>query len=83
MGDIADWILEGGACQSCGVYFDDGGELGYPRTCAGCKGAEAVDDAAHPVNKIECQHPGCRKRFKTNESASQHYIDKHGERSRR
>jgi len=38
MGDAADDILDGLCCQVCGEYFDDA--AGYPRTCAGCGGAD-------------------------------------------
>jgi hypothetical protein len=36
MGDQADFILEGGVCEQCGVVID-GESPGYPRTCNGCK----------------------------------------------
>jgi len=34
MGDIADMMLEGCMCQSCGEYLGDGD--GYPVFCANC-----------------------------------------------
>lgn len=35
MGDMADDLLEGDCCESCGEWL--GGGEGYPRQCAGCK----------------------------------------------
>ncbi len=35
MGDIADAILEGSMCQTCGEYLGEGD--GFPRFCAGCR----------------------------------------------
>ena len=35
MGEIADGILEGEFCESCGQYL--GEACGYPRQCEGCK----------------------------------------------
>ena len=36
MGDIADWMIEGGGCQWCGAMIGDGDGDGYPRLCRGC-----------------------------------------------
>lgn len=48
MGDIADMIVEGEACQICACIFDDimeGAEApGYPRTCDTC-GGESLPSA--------------------------------------
>ena len=35
MGEIADSMINGECCQSCGVYL--GEETGYPRYCSDCK----------------------------------------------
>jgi hypothetical protein len=35
MGEIADMMVDGDMCQSCGEYLGDGD--GYARFCAGCK----------------------------------------------
>ncbi len=40
MGDVADSMICGAACQRCGCWFDDDDEPGYPRTCDGCGGNE-------------------------------------------
>lgn len=34
MGEMAEWILEGGCCQICGCEFDE--PTGYPTTCDSC-----------------------------------------------
>lgn len=39
MGDIADAMLSGELCQTCGAYIDDDPQ-GVPRKCAPCKKAE-------------------------------------------
>lgn len=36
MGEAADDMLEGRACQCCGEWFLDDEDCGYPRSCAGC-----------------------------------------------
>lgn len=36
MGDVADMILEGILCESCGVYIDSEG-IGHPRQCNECQ----------------------------------------------
>lgn len=39
MGEIADDLINGDACEICGQYFEDEGE-GYPRQCEQCKKEE-------------------------------------------
>ena len=68
MGEIADWILEGGACQVCGVHLDDGEEPGYPRTCVGCSSKAGT----FVLKRINCRYPNCRKKFQTDAAARQH-----------
>lgn len=36
MGQVADWMLQGGGCEWCGVAIGDGASGGFPRLCAGC-----------------------------------------------
>lgn len=36
MGDVADSLINGDACETCGVYFEESGD-GYPRKCGGCR----------------------------------------------
>ncbi len=43
MGDIADTMIYGSACQLCGCFFDDEEEPGYPRTCNDCSGEDRKD----------------------------------------
>lgn len=44
MGEIAEWIMEGGACQYCGEMLGNGAGPGYPQTCAYCAQSGADDD---------------------------------------
>lgn len=47
MGEIADMMLEGTLCQTCGEYMDhEGSNEGYPVSCPGCI---AVGDAPKPA----------------------------------
>jgi hypothetical protein len=34
MGEIADMMLDGVLCETCGEYIGD--EVGFPRRCASC-----------------------------------------------
>ncbi len=36
MGDMADMLIDGDACEICGVAFEESGD-GFPRRCDGCK----------------------------------------------
>ncbi len=38
MGEMADYMLNGDDCQSCGEYLGDGD--GCPRNCASCEAEE-------------------------------------------
>ena len=40
MGEFADAVLNGEACQECMMLFDDAAP-GYPRTCPACGGDDA------------------------------------------
>jgi hypothetical protein len=53
MGEIADMLLEGTMCQTCGQYMEDGD--GVPQSCPGC-----VDDgkAPDPIKRQE-GHVAC------------------------
>ena len=35
MGEIADMMIGGALCETCGAYVGD--EVGYPRKCRSCK----------------------------------------------
>jgi len=41
MGEMAEYLLNGDDCSSCGEYIGEGD--GFPRECAGCRGAEPED----------------------------------------
>lgn len=47
MGDIADMIVEGQMCETCGHIFDE--ECGYPRQCKACAGP-SYDDEDDPAD---------------------------------
>lgn len=71
MGEIADWMLEGGLCEGCGEYLGEGD--GYPRRCSAC----SRDDREAPTvvhAKVKC--PTCGKRVKEL-GLSQHQRDAH------
>jgi len=36
MGDIAELMIEGVLCETCGDYL--GGPTGFPRRCSACRG---------------------------------------------
>lgn len=38
MGDAADSMINGEACEVCGCFFADGDEPGYSRSCKSCGG---------------------------------------------
>ena len=56
MGDIADFILEGGLCQGCGEYLGEGD--GFPTFCASCQREER--ESRPQVDKVRCKI--CRKK---------------------
>lgn len=39
MGDVAELVIEGILCQSCGEFIDDD-FAGYPRDCGACADGE-------------------------------------------
>ena len=57
MGEIAEMMLEGTLCQTCGEFMDDNDANGYPRSCGGCV---AVGHA--PVVEIPPHSPAELKR---------------------
>ena len=44
MGEIADMVLDGIMCETCGEIIDGGEEAGYPRQCAGCRLDDPLDN---------------------------------------
>lgn len=55
MGEIAEMMLEGILCESCGVFLG-GDAAGYPRYCADC--------AAHSVDEEKIEKPKKTKQKK-------------------
>lgn len=82
MGEIAEMMLDGTMCEGCGEFMNIGGEpAGYPVRCAAC--GEEPDDSEptnyRPPKTVLCrEHPSCERRFRTQEAATQHWINKHG-----
>lgn len=70
MGEIADMMIEGAMCQSCGEFLGD--EVGYPRYCRAC--ACDVPEPSKP--KVKC--PTCGKRVAAI-GLQQHIEAKHGQ----
>jgi NMD protein affecting ribosome stability and mRNA decay len=44
MGEIAEMMLSGILCESCGSYIEDGEEPGHPRKCDDCMQEEKPKD---------------------------------------
>lgn len=42
MGDVADMIVEGVLCMTCGEYLDD--DWDFPHNCSGCETEEEESD---------------------------------------
>jgi hypothetical protein len=51
MGDIADDIVDGLACEECTMPI--GSACGYPRKCSACKNPDKPKRAAKPKPKKE------------------------------
>lgn len=79
MGEIAEAIVNGFMCQSCGAIMPDHEEPGYPRNCPDCirEGVKGIMTKAFgpPTRKTQC--PECRKWVKET-GLSDHRRDKHG-----
>lgn len=74
MGEIADMMLDGTLCQSCGVFLNDE-PPGYPCTCHDCgKGVKTRVRKPQPIAKVKC--PTCGKKVKHNGLAD-HQRDVH------
>ena len=80
MGEVAEMMLEGTLCASCGVYL--GRDNGYPEYCHDCEKENAVAKKAErraayiaPVAKVKC--PMCGKKVKHN-GINDHQRDSHG-----
>ena len=79
MGEIADMMLDGTLCESCGVYMEGSG-MGYPQRCYAC---QREDRAGQPANyaapknaaKVACKTCG---RHVKSVGLNDHMRDKHG-----
>lgn len=56
MGQVADWILDGGGCEWCGVAIGDGSGTGYRQLCAGCA-REAREQGYEVENGVITSRP--------------------------
>lgn len=79
MGDVADMMLDGTLCASCGEYL--GLDTGYTVYCKGCqKGQNAIAHKGtlqrhQEIKKVSC--PVCNRRVKAIGLAD-HQRDAHG-----
>lgn len=67
MGEVAEMMLDGTLCQSCGVYV--GTPCGYPRDCADCRRTQTS-------SKRRCKH--CGKALHSEQAMRDHVRAKHG-----
>jgi hypothetical protein len=65
MAEIAEMMLDGTLCQSCGCFV--GSRRGVPVSCVSCR---------RPVLKLKCTH--CGKRVKPS-GMRDHVADKHSD----
>lgn len=53
---VAQQIIDGEVCQSCGVYFDE--PAGYPCDCAACSGGSEFDKEADKARRAANRERG-------------------------
>jgi len=75
VGDIADLIIDGGMCETCGEIFDE--SSGFPRQCKDCK-TEIVKSKHKTKPRVACGK--CGKMIAVT-GMVQHYNAKHPEAS--
>jgi endogenous inhibitor of DNA gyrase (YacG/DUF329 family) len=77
MGDMADMMLDGTMCGTCGVYI--GGAAGYQQYCSKeCEPPGYESESSAPAKpKVNC--PRCHKRVKS-AGLDAHIRDVHGKR---
>lgn len=68
MGDVAEMMLEGFLCQTCGAMVD-GQSPGYPRNCRTCARGRTLEKPRCTV---------CGRAFKVPQGLADHMKDKHG-----
>lgn len=81
MGEIAEAMLDGTLCSTCGVYVGD--PVGFPQYCSTtCEPPEAARARriveATDAKPLSCQVDGCGKRFATAAAKRSHRRMKHG-----
>ena len=81
MGDVADMIVDGTLCQSCGVLVANGTASGFPRDCDDCKELNWPSVHASP-NREKRQQCHCGKKFRTKQALNDHQRDVHSEGSK-
>jgi hypothetical protein len=75
MGEIADMMLDGTLCESCGVYLD-GNSPDHPRKCSACQKDEKLEKEKE-ANLLKVPCPCCEKRVKA-AGLYQHIQTVHG-----
>lgn len=76
MGEIADMMLDGTLCESCGVYME-GSEPGHPRQCSYCNPQPRNIFFPAPSNPAKVACPACGRHVKA-AGLTQHQRDAHG-----
>jgi hypothetical protein len=74
MGDVAEMMLEGTLCATCGVYL--GEATGIPRYCKGCEEGDIVLTRTHWSKAKKTQCPHCQKWVKVT-GINDHIRDMH------
>lgn len=74
MGEVADMMINGDLCESCGVYLEGEGE-GFPRYCRSCNRPDQDYRASKPC-KTKAQCYICHKWVKSI-GLPQHIRDAH------
>ena len=67
MGEMADMMIDGTLCHTCGVYLDTGPGGGFPRFCHVCQPKEPC--------------PVCSRSFRGARGVADHVSAKHPERA--
>jgi hypothetical protein len=72
MGEYADMVLNGDACEICGVPILDAGGNGTPRSCRKC----VADDTPEPTRTRSVRCPVCDRPFRNEFGLAQHRAAK-------
>jgi hypothetical protein len=60
MGEIADMMLDGTLCETCGEFIDEADTGGFPRKCAACLADENPQDDRSRVKNAKKKKGGRR-----------------------